>query len=97
MSSSTKGGNTLRIEEAIDYVSNRLSQDDSCLTTTRSTPTDPIHSSSASNDLLTLCCTLNSLHSSGPESKNLSDRNDARIPSELISHCVATLLMIQVN
>ncbi|PSR92630.1 Protein ALWAYS EARLY like [Actinidia chinensis var. chinensis] len=93
ISSSTQGGNTLRIEEAIDYVSNQLSMDDSCLMTTRSTPADPIHSSSASNDLLTFCCTLNSLHSS--ESKNVSDRNDARIPSELISHCVATLLMIQ--
>ncbi|XP_055813381.1 protein ALWAYS EARLY 3-like isoform X2 [Solanum dulcamara] len=30
-----------------------------------------------------------------PKSKNMSDRNEAEIPSELISKCVATLLMIQ--
>ncbi|XP_015165279.1 protein ALWAYS EARLY 3-like [Solanum tuberosum] len=30
-----------------------------------------------------------------PKSKNMSDTNEAEIPSELISKCVATLLMIQ--
>ncbi|XP_059285749.1 protein ALWAYS EARLY 3-like [Lycium ferocissimum] len=30
-----------------------------------------------------------------PKSKNMSDRNEAEIPSELITKCVATLLMIQ--
>ncbi|CAN4104555.1 unnamed protein product [Withania somnifera] len=30
-----------------------------------------------------------------PKSKNMSDRNEPEIPSELISKCVATLLMIQ--
>lgn len=30
-----------------------------------------------------------------PKSKNTSDRNEAEIPSELISKCLATLVMIQ--
>lgn len=63
----------------------------------RHTVADTSRGSSASHDLLTSCCTSNSLHSTGPEFKNVLDRNEAQIPSELISHCVATLLMIQVN
>ncbi|KAK4379985.1 hypothetical protein RND71_001847 [Anisodus tanguticus] len=57
---------TEKIEEAIDYVNDRIPLDDSCM------PTPP--------DL---------------KSKNMSDRNEAEIPLELISKCVATLLMIQ--
>ncbi|MCE0481941.1 hypothetical protein HAX54_040154 [Datura stramonium] len=57
---------TEKIEEAIDYVNDRIPLDDSCM------PTPP--------DL---------------KSKNMSDRNEAEIPSELITKCVATLLMIQ--
>ncbi|XP_058209241.1 protein ALWAYS EARLY 3 isoform X2 [Rhododendron vialii] len=96
ITSSKAGGNTFeRIEDAIDYVSNRLSFDDSCLLGMRHTAADTIRGSSASHDLLTSCCTSNSLHSTEPEFKNVLDRNEAQIPSELISHCVATLLMIQ--
>ncbi|KAM3357901.1 protein ALWAYS EARLY 3 isoform X1 [Capsicum galapagoense] len=58
---------TEKIEEAIDYVNDRIPLDDSCM------PIPP--------DL---------------KSKNVSDRrNEAEIPSELITKCVATLLMIQ--
>ncbi|KAH0728186.1 hypothetical protein KY284_004051 [Solanum tuberosum] len=57
---------TEKIEEAIDYVNDRILLDDSCV------PTPP--------DL---------------KSKNMSDRNEAEIPSELITKCVSTLLMIQ--
>ncbi|KAF7144937.1 hypothetical protein RHSIM_Rhsim04G0219400 [Rhododendron simsii] len=96
ITSSKAGGNTFeRIEDAIDFVSNRLSFDDSCLLGMRHTTADTSRGSSASHDLLTSCCTSNSMHSTGPEFKNVLDRNEAQIPSELISHCVATLLMIQ--
>ncbi|KAH7842107.1 hypothetical protein Vadar_001558 [Vaccinium darrowii] len=96
ITSSKAGGNTFeRIEDAIDYVSNRLSFDDSCLLAMRHTAADAIRGSSASHDLLTSCCPSNSLHSTGPDLKNVLDRNESQIPSELISHCVATLLMIQ--
>uniref|UniRef100_A0A5B6Z075 SANT domain-containing protein n=1 Tax=Davidia involucrata TaxID=16924 RepID=A0A5B6Z075_DAVIN len=96
MSSLKGGGNTVeRIEEAIDCVSNLLPLDDSCMVASRSsTPADPVNSSSASQNQL-ISCTLNSLHAPDPTLRNTSDRNEAQIPSELISHCVATLLMIQ--
>ncbi|KAF5960040.1 hypothetical protein HYC85_001249 [Camellia sinensis] len=29
--------------------------------------------------------------------KNTSDKNEAQIPSELVSHCVTTLLTILIN
>ncbi|THG21758.1 hypothetical protein TEA_028417 [Camellia sinensis var. sinensis] len=95
--SSLKGGrNTVeRIEEAIDYVSNQLSLDDPCMMPMRpSTPADPIHGGLASQDQLT-SCTLSSLHAPELKLKTEADRNEAQIPSELISHCVSTLFMIQ--
>ncbi|XP_055818262.1 protein ALWAYS EARLY 3-like [Solanum dulcamara] len=57
---------TEKIEEAIDYVNDRILLDDSCM------PTPP--------DL---------------KSKNMSDKNEEEIPSELITKCVSTLHMIQ--
>ncbi|CAN4091711.1 unnamed protein product [Withania somnifera] len=66
LSFTSKDNTTEKIEEAIDYVNERIPLDDSCM------PTPP--------DL---------------KSKNMSDRNEADIPSELITKCVATLLMIQ--
>ena len=91
------GGNTIdRIEEAIDYVSNRLSLDDDCTVATRPTPAEPIHDSLASQDLLT-SCTLSPFHAHEIKLKGTEYKNEAQIPLELISHCVATLLMIQVN
>ncbi|KAI8002837.1 Protein ALWAYS EARLY 3 [Camellia lanceoleosa] len=85
MSSLKGGGNAVaRIEEAIDYVSSRLSLDDSCMEAMiPSTPADLINGTSSP------------LNKPEAELKNMSDKNEAQIPSELISHCVATLLMIQ--
>ncbi|XP_052188738.1 protein ALWAYS EARLY 3 isoform X2 [Diospyros lotus] len=96
MSSLKGGGNTVdRIEEVIDFVSNRLSVDDSCLAAIRpAAPADPLHDKLTSHDLVT-SCTLSSSNATEPELKKMSDRNEGQIPSELISHCVATLLMIQ--
>ncbi|CAL5347002.1 unnamed protein product [Camellia sinensis] len=85
MSSLKGGGNAVaRIEEAIDYVSSRLSLNDSCMVAMiPSTPADLINGTSSP------------LNKPEAELKNMSDKNEAQIPSELISHCVATLLMIQ--
>lgn len=92
--SSLKASHSIEIEEAVDYVNDRLPLDDSCMPPTRSlTTSDPVHSSLASQEQLT--STLSPLQAHDVKSRNASDRNKAPIPSELISHCVATLFMIQ--
>lgn len=86
-----------RIEDAINFINNRLSVDDSTASATNFRPTDPI--TLASQDQLTPS-TLNPLSSCHVQDAALnssSDQNEMKIPSELISHCLATLLMIQVN
>lgn len=90
MKSLKGGGNSFeKIEEAIDYVNDRLPLDDACTAPMRpSTNPDPDHGSLTSRTLVSM---------QAPELKNVSDRNEVPIPSELISHCVATLLMIQVS
>lgn len=102
LSSLEKEGNGIeRIEEAMDFVNNKLAGDVASKPSIRpSTSADVVHSShnsqdpqldtSTSNPLANSCapdCTLN----------NSSDENFVQIPLELIAHCVATLLMIQVN
>ena len=87
------------IEEAIDFVSNRLSVDDLALTTVRSTAADTSNSPPVSQNHFNVCTSNPSIadHVVGPKSNGLSDKTEVEIPSELIAHCVATLLMIQVN
>lgn len=99
MSSFKEGGNSVAsIEEAIDYVNNRLSVDESGMPAVRCTPADSVHGGLASQDQVTSCKSNPLVASHAPDPKlNASDQNEAQIPSELISHCVATLLMIQVN
>ena len=92
-----KGSSSEEIEETIDYVSSRLPLDDSCMLAVRSSnPPVTVNGNLASPDQLT-ACPLNTLYSPDQKLKNGSDKNEAQIPSELISHCVATLLMIQVS
>ncbi|GAA0140848.1 DNA metabolism protein [Lithospermum erythrorhizon] len=55
-----------KTEEAVDYVNDQITLDDSCMPTAPET-----------------------------KSRNVSDEKETEIPSELISQCVATLLMIQ--
>ncbi|KAK9289126.1 hypothetical protein L1049_017599 [Liquidambar formosana] len=97
MSSLKEGGNSVAsIEEAIDYVNNRLSVDESGMPAVRCTPADSVHGGLASQDQVTSCTSNPLVASHAPDPKlNASDQNEAQIPSELISHCVATLLMIQ--
>ncbi|XP_027192378.1 protein ALWAYS EARLY 3 isoform X2 [Cicer arietinum] len=78
-----------RIEDAINFVNNRLSA-------TNFLPMDSI--TLASQDQLTAGSILNRLarcHVQDAELNSSSDQNEMKIPSELISHCLATLLMIQ--
>ncbi|XAR63482.1 hypothetical protein NMG60_11023427 [Bertholletia excelsa] len=88
MSSLKGGGNPdKRIEEAIDYISNQFSVDDACVVAFR-----PITPANLTHGLLN---DPGSLHAPETELKNRLDKNEKQIPSELISHCVATLFMIQ--
>ncbi|XP_058758503.1 protein ALWAYS EARLY 3 [Vicia villosa] len=85
-----------RIEDAINFINNRLSVDDSTASVTSSLPIDSI--TLASRDQLNASSALNILarcHVQDDELNSSSDQNEVKIPSELISHCLATLLMIQ--
>ncbi|XP_025630070.1 protein ALWAYS EARLY 3 isoform X2 [Arachis hypogaea] len=86
-----------KIEDAINFINNQLSVDDPAAPATNSLPADSIHVTLASQDQLT-GNTLNpsvNCHAQDAEFNSSSDQNEMKIPSELISHCLATLLMIQ--
>ncbi|GAB4851258.1 hypothetical protein Ancab_030555 [Ancistrocladus abbreviatus] len=94
ISSFTEGGNSIeKIEDAIDYVNNHLSLDDSSIPA----PASRVNGSVASQNHLTLCESNHpaSDHASDSKSVGASDERESQIPSELITNCVATLLMIQ--
>ncbi|TYH82554.1 hypothetical protein ES332_D02G069500v1 [Gossypium tomentosum] len=95
MSSLRKGGKNIeRIEDAIDFVNNQLSLNEFSAPALRSAaPVDSVRS----HDNLTACSSYPFATSHIPEMKlqNLSDQDELKIPSDLISQCVATLLMIQ--
>ena len=87
-----------RTEDAINFINNRLSVDDPTAPATNSLPVDPVHVTLTSQDQLT-GSTLNPLtscHAQDAELNSSSDQNEMKIPLELISNCLATLLMIQV-
>lgn len=96
-----KGGSGFEsIEEAIDFVNNQLSVDDlSTASVQTSTTANLAHSSLASQDQPSSCATNvgTNNHAPGTHLDLISDQNEAQIPSELITQCVATLLMIQVS
>jgi hypothetical protein len=62
-----------------------------------STPADSIHVTEASQDQSTACTSSATDRAPDPKLDTLSDQNEAKIPSELIANCIATLFMIQVN
>ncbi|KAI4345449.1 hypothetical protein L6164_012572 [Bauhinia variegata] len=86
-----------RIEEAINFINSRLSVEDSAAPATRFEPADSVHVSLASQDQLTVITSnpFASNHGQDPELNSSSDQNEVKIPSDLISHCLATLFMIQ--
>ncbi|GKU85492.1 hypothetical protein SLEP1_g162 [Rubroshorea leprosula] len=94
ISSLRKGGKVIeRIEDAIDFVNNQISVDDSSMAAVRSS----VNSNLASHDHLTGRTPSPLETSTAPDLKldELSDQDEAQIPLDLIAHCVATLLMIQ--
>ncbi|KAF5465516.1 hypothetical protein F2P56_015513 [Juglans regia] len=97
VSSFKNGGATIEmIEEAIDFVNNQLSVDDSSmLARSASAPADSTHITTPVSQDQSTACTSATTHAPDPKSDRLTDQNEAKIPSELIAHCVATLLMIQ--
>ncbi|XP_044487094.1 protein ALWAYS EARLY 3-like isoform X2 [Mangifera indica] len=100
MSSLKSGGNGIeKIEDAIDFVNNRLSVDELGVPSTSSTPIDLVHVTLTSpvEDQLNTCTSNSLANDHVPDSKlnNLPNENAAQIPSELIANCVATFLMIQ--
>ncbi|CAL0325815.1 unnamed protein product [Lupinus luteus] len=75
----------------------KLSVDDPTASAANSLPVNSIHVTQASQDQL-IASTLNPLascHLQEAELNRSSDQNELNIPSELISHCLATLVMIQ--
>ncbi|KAK1390484.1 Always early [Heracleum sosnowskyi] len=83
------GGNTFeKIEEAIDYVYDQIPSEENCVPSERSfTATES--GNLASQELK--CGTLSPLQTL----PNPQSNNQSIVPSELITKCVATLLMIQ--
>ena len=85
-----------KIEEAIDYVNDRLPSDDSCMPVVNLLLTLSNSLSMYRLNYYDLFFNCKLLQSPDPKSTNASDI-EAQIPSELITKCVATLLMIQVK
>lgn len=85
------------IEEAINFINNRLSVDDHAAPSSQFMPTDSVHATLVSQDQMIASKSnpLPSSHLQDPELNSSSDQNEVKIPSELISQCLATLLMIQ--
>ncbi|KAF9678015.1 hypothetical protein SADUNF_Sadunf08G0167900 [Salix dunnii] len=99
MSSLKKEGSSIdSIEDAIDFVNNKLLADDLSVTAIRSpVPASSVQDTPASQDQSSSCVANPGAINHAPDAKwsSLSNENEVQIPSELISHCVATLLMIQ--
>ncbi|CAN1281019.1 Protein ALWAYS EARLY 3 [Linum perenne] len=90
-----QGSNIESIEEAIDFVNNQLSADDLSLTL-QSAARPPHPDNSTQDQSSSSTANAENNHTSDTKSsKNLSDLNEAQMPSELITQSVATLLMIQ--
>ncbi|KAF1875797.1 hypothetical protein Lal_00006427 [Lupinus albus] len=86
-----------RIEDAINFINNQLSVDDPTASAANFLPVNSIHVTQAFQDQL-IASTLNPLascHLQEAELNRSSDQNEMNIPSELISQCLATLIMIQ--
>lgn len=91
------GKNLERVEEAIDFVNNRLLEEDFSMPAVRnSTHKDSVV---APSEQLPASASMVSATSPTPDPKlnSTSNQNEPNIPSELIARCVAALLMIQVT
>ncbi|XP_057962765.1 protein ALWAYS EARLY 2-like isoform X2 [Malania oleifera] len=84
-----------RIGEALNSLSKRQITSDSGVSVVRSP--DPVNGSLPHHNQSTSCASesLPTSHVSGLQLDNNTDKNEVQVPSELITSCVATLLMIQ--
>ncbi|KAB5537448.1 hypothetical protein DKX38_014981 [Salix brachista] len=95
-----EGSSIDSIEDAIDSVNNKLSADDLSVPAIRSSiPAISVQGTLAFQDHLSSCAANPGAINHAPDAKlnNLSTPNEVQIPTELISHCVATLLMIKAS
>ncbi|KAJ6719731.1 LIN-9 [Salix purpurea] len=93
-----EGSSIDSIEDAIDSVNNKLSADDISVPAIRSSiPAISIQGTLAFQDQSSSRAANPGAINHEPDAKlnNLSTPNEVQIPTELISHCVATLLMIK--
>lgn len=88
--SSLKLNPAVEIDKAVDYVSDRLPSDESGIPPARPITSDPVPSSLSLHEKL-----VSTVKASDSMPMNPSDSNKASIPSDLITHCVATLFIIQ--
>lgn len=88
---------TERIEDAINFINNQLSVDEPTASATTFPHTDSLSLASQDQLAASVLNPLTSCHVQDAELNSSSDQNEMKIPSELISHCLATLFMIQVN
>ncbi|XP_012069373.1 protein ALWAYS EARLY 3 isoform X2 [Jatropha curcas] len=98
MTSLKEGSVVENIEEAIDFVNNQLQVNDLSSPAMRSsTTTNLVQSNLASQDQSSSCAANvgANYHAPDADSDHMSDQNATQIPTELITKCVATLLMIQ--
>ncbi|XP_038971849.1 protein ALWAYS EARLY 2-like isoform X2 [Phoenix dactylifera] len=83
----------VKIGEALDSANNRISGPVSGVFGVRRNPPDPGHGISAYQDHTTSCMSEATVHAS--PKPHISSDSEIQLPSDLISSCVATLLMIQ--
>ena len=83
--------NVVNIEEAIDFVNNQLSTDESEGSSVQQTQASQDQRLPSTPNLSTSTQHADDSH------VNPLDQNDLQVPSELVSRCMATLLMIQVT
>ncbi|WCJ23526.1 DIRP Myb-like DNA-binding domain [Euphorbia peplus] len=99
ISSLKKDGSSIEnIEAAIDFVNNQLSVEDLNVPVMRySAPANSAHNAQPSQEQPSACPTImgTTSHAPGFNSDHMSDQKEAKIPSQLITQCVATLFMIQ--
>ncbi|XP_027918483.1 protein ALWAYS EARLY 3 [Vigna unguiculata] len=87
---------TERIEDAINFINNQLSVDEpTAASATTFPPADPFSLASQDQLAASVLNPLTSCHVQDAELNSSPDQNEMKIPSELISHCLATLFMIQ--
>lgn len=89
--SSLKLHPTVEIDKAVDYVNDRLPLDDSYVPPARPNPI--VHSSYPLHEQLV----SSTVKAPNTKQMNPSDLNKVSVPSELITRCVSTLFIIQVQ